>query len=293
MAANSSPGRAPRTTRSSCCPSRGSGCGSTSSTRPTSTSSKQARRLDARRHGRGDAAWLWGGISWDACWRTPRRTPQYVTILPQLARQVGGEVVEPEAVRTLLDEFGQTYAYGLGPVLALLAPRRHWGANTARCLEQARGVGARRPPRRARRVDRGGPGGYVEFTVESLPAALEEADDFIQYAAGELRDVEHSHALCARLARIVLEASPSSSSWKGSSCSTSPRWERRTSLIGRPRRGSSGRPTENDYQTAADTRRSARPLQGRTRRSIPRRARCAHPRRTARHRASPPRGSTS
>lgn len=138
----------------------------------------------------------------------PEANSQYVTILPQLAREVGGEVVEPEAVRTLLDEFGQTYAYGLGPVLALLPPADRAGA--------LRGVWSKLEA--SGRADfllglvaessEEVPDELAEFIVESLPAALEEADDFIQYAAGELRDVEHSHALCARLARIVLEAKP-------------------------------------------------------------------------------------
>lgn len=138
----------------------------------------------------------------------PEANSQYVTILPKLARQLGSGVVEAEAVRTLLDEFGQRYAFGLGPVLALLPPADRAGA--------LRGVwGKLEASRRADfllglvsdSTDEVS-GELAEFVIESLPAALEEADDFIQYAAGQLMDVEHSHELCARLARIVLEAKP-------------------------------------------------------------------------------------
>lgn len=138
----------------------------------------------------------------------PEANSSYVTILPKLARELGEEVVEVEAVRTLLDEFGQRYAWGLGPVLALLPPADRAGA--------LRGVWSKLEA--SNRADfllglvsestEEIPDELAEFMEEALPDAIGEADDFIQYAAGQLIDVEHSHALCARLAKIVREGKP-------------------------------------------------------------------------------------
>lgn len=138
----------------------------------------------------------------------PEENSTYVTLLPKLAQRLGEEVVDPEDVRTLLDEFGQKYAWGLGPVLALLPAKDRAGA--------LRGVWSK-----LEAANRAGfllglvsestediPLELAEFLQESFPAALEEADDFIQYRIGELLDVEHSHGLCLNLAKQVLEVKP-------------------------------------------------------------------------------------
>lgn len=138
----------------------------------------------------------------------PEENSTYVTLLPKLAQRLGEEVVDPEDVRTLLDEFGQKYAWGLGPVLALLPAKDRAGA--------LRGVWSK-----LEAANRAGfllglvsestediPEELAEFLEESFPAALEEADDFIQYRIGELLDVEHSHELCLNLSKQVLTVKP-------------------------------------------------------------------------------------
>ena len=138
----------------------------------------------------------------------PEKNSQFVTILPKLTQRFDANVVDVEEVRTLLDGFGDRYAWGLGPVLALLpaedrasALRGVWSkleaANRARFLldlvtESTEDI----------------PQGLVDFIVESFPDALAESDDFIDYSLGQLLDVEHSHELCAKLAGQVLDARP-------------------------------------------------------------------------------------
>ena len=211
----------------------------------------------------------------------PEANSQYVTILPQLARQVGGEVVEPEAVRTLLDEFGQTYAYGLGPVLALLPPADRAGA--------LRGVWSKLEA--SGRADfllglvsestEEVPEELAEFIVESCPPPSRRRTTSSSTPPASCA-TSSTATRCARLARIVLEAKPQLLFMEGIellqplAC-----WERRTSSIGRPRRGSSSRPTRRTTTRCGGPATVCSTASGRTRRSIPRRARCAS-RRTAR-----------
>ncbi len=131
------------------------------------------------------------------------KNARYVTILPNLAKQFGDGVVEVEAVRTLLDGFGDRYAWGLGPVLALLPPsdrvgaiRSVWpkleAANRASfLLDLVTEAESELEPELA------------DFVLESIPAALEDADDFISYSINQLGDVEHSHATIEALAEAI------------------------------------------------------------------------------------------
>jgi len=138
----------------------------------------------------------------------PEGNSNYVTLLPPLVRELGPEVVETEAVRELLDGFGQRYAYGLQPVLALLPAEDRAGA--------LRGVWSKLEASNrgdfllslVSEADDEVPAPMREFILESLPAALEDARDFIEYGASELVQVEHSHGFVAEVARAVGEARP-------------------------------------------------------------------------------------
>lgn len=138
----------------------------------------------------------------------PEKNSQFVTILPKLTQRFDANVVDVEEVRTLLDGFGDRYAWGLGPVLALLpaedrasALRGVWSkleaANRARFLVDLVTASTEDMPQ-----------GLTGFIVESFPDALAESDDFIEYSLGQLLDVEHSHELCAKLAEHVIDVRP-------------------------------------------------------------------------------------
>ncbi len=138
----------------------------------------------------------------------PEKNARYVTILPNLAKRFGDGVVETESVRTLLDGFGDRYAWGLGPVLALLPPtdrvgaiRSVWpkleAANRASfLLDLVTEAESDLAPEMA------------DFVQESFPAALEEADDFIEYAVNQLIEVKHSHGLIESLAATAKKVKP-------------------------------------------------------------------------------------
>ncbi|MEM9381578.1 MAG: hypothetical protein AAGB93_16605 [Planctomycetota bacterium] len=138
----------------------------------------------------------------------PETNSQYVTILPNLAKRFGDDVVEAEQVRTLLDGYGDQYAFGLGPVLALLPPADRAGA--------LRGVWSKLEATNRAAFLIGlindstdeTPDELASFVLESLPDALSEADDFVRYSASQLIEVEHSHALVAAMARQIVDALP-------------------------------------------------------------------------------------
>ncbi|MEM8709962.1 MAG: hypothetical protein AAGG01_03350 [Planctomycetota bacterium] len=138
----------------------------------------------------------------------PEKNARYVTILPELAQKFGTNVVETESVRTLLDGFGDRYAWGLGPVLALLptsdrvgAIRGVWpkleAANRASfLLDLVTEAKSDLEPDMA------------AFVSESFGPALEDADDFIEYSLSELVGVEHSHAVIVKLGETVKRVKP-------------------------------------------------------------------------------------
>jgi tetratricopeptide (TPR) repeat protein len=138
----------------------------------------------------------------------PEKNARYVTILPGLAKRFGESVVETESVRTLLDGFGDRYAWGLGPVLALLPPSDRVGA--------IRGVWPKlESANRASfllnlitEAESDVAPELADFVVESFPAALEEADDFIEYAVNQLITVTHSHATIEAMAATVKKVKP-------------------------------------------------------------------------------------
>jgi hypothetical protein len=138
----------------------------------------------------------------------PEKNAQTVTILPKLARRFDESVVDAEQVRTLLDGFGDKYAWGLGPVLALLPPaeragavRSVWGkleaANRAGFLIDLVVDSAEEVPAE-----------LGAFVRESLVGALGEADDYVRYRIAGLLDLEHSHELALALARDIEGARP-------------------------------------------------------------------------------------
>lgn len=138
----------------------------------------------------------------------PEENSQYVTVLPKLSQRFGDAVVEKEEVLTLLDGFGSRFAYGLGPVLSLLpsadqasALRGIWSK-----LEASSRAGFLIDLVTEAQDDVGEELGA--FIVESLPDAMGEAEDFIQYSIGQLGEVEHSRALCARMIDVIVEARP-------------------------------------------------------------------------------------
>ncbi|MEM1448110.1 MAG: hypothetical protein AAF726_01765 [Planctomycetota bacterium] len=138
----------------------------------------------------------------------PEKNSQFVTILPKLTKRFGEGVVEAEQVRTLLDGYGDKYAFGLGPVLALLPPADRAGA--------LRGVWSKLEAtnRAAFLIDlvndsnEETPEELGSFILESLPDALGEADDFVKYTASRLVEVEHSHELVAAMARQIVDVRP-------------------------------------------------------------------------------------
>lgn len=138
----------------------------------------------------------------------PEKNAQTVTILPKLTRRFDESVVDAEQVRTLLDGFGDKYAWGLGPVLALLPPaeragavRSVWGkleaANRAGFLLDLVVDSAEEVPAE-----------LGAFVRESIVAALGEADDYVRYGVAGLLDLEHSHELAIALARDIEVARP-------------------------------------------------------------------------------------
>ena len=138
----------------------------------------------------------------------PEKNARYVTILPNLAKRFGESVVETEAVRTLLDGFGDRYAWGLGPVLALLpatdrvgAIRSVWpkleAANRASfLLDLVTEAEAELEPELA------------QFVLESMPVALGDADDYIEYSINQLGEVEHSHGTIESLVEAIKKIKP-------------------------------------------------------------------------------------
>ncbi|QDV06037.1 hypothetical protein Poly30_15410 [Planctomycetes bacterium Poly30] len=136
------------------------------------------------------------------------KNARYVTILPGLAKRFGESVVETESVRTLLDGFGDRYAWGLGPVLALLPPEDRVGAirSVWPKLESANRASFLLDLVTESESDVAPELG--DFIVESFPAALEEADDYIEYSVNQLIEVRHSHATIEAMAATVKKVKP-------------------------------------------------------------------------------------
>ncbi|MFT4542616.1 MAG: putative Zn-dependent protease/ribosomal 50S subunit-associated protein YjgA (DUF615 family) [Planctomycetota bacterium] len=138
----------------------------------------------------------------------PEKNSQYVTLLPKLTDRFDGDVVEAEDVRAMLDDFGDGYAYGIGPVLALLPAAERAGALRTLWSKLEATNRAAFLIDLVSEMTEEVPAELADFVTDSLPDALDEADDFIKYAVSSLLDVEHSHALCATMAKQVLEANP-------------------------------------------------------------------------------------
>ncbi len=138
----------------------------------------------------------------------PEKNARYVTLLPDLAKRFGDGVVEAEAVRTLLDGFGDRYAWGLGPVLALLPPSDRVGAirSVWPKLEAANRAGFLLGLVTEAETDLEPE--LADFVLESIPASLSDADDFISYAINQLGDVAHSHGTIEALAEAIKKVKP-------------------------------------------------------------------------------------
>ena len=125
----------------------------------------------------------------------PEKNSRLVRVLPKLADRFGEAAVSPEQVQALVDGFGEAYAFGLVPVLLLLPEedrssslRSIWSKLEAQ--GRARfllGMIAEAPGEL--------PEEMADFIRDSLPGALEDGADLLEFYVSRLLDVPHSHQL--------------------------------------------------------------------------------------------------
>ena len=131
------------------------------------------------------------------------KNAQYVVMLPKLAARFDEPIVDQEEILTLLDGYGERYAWGLGPVLELLPSAERAGAlrglwsrveNTQRSILLLELVSEFR--------DDLGPE-LSNFVVESFQSGLEHAPDHISYSIAQLLDLERNHEVAVDLAQAL------------------------------------------------------------------------------------------
>ena len=133
----------------------------------------------------------------------PEKNSRLMRVLPKLADRFGEDAVSPEQVQTLVDGFGEAYAFGLVPVLLLL-PEEDRSSSLRSIWSKLEAQG------RARfllGMIGEAPGELPEemanFIRESLPGALENGADLLEFYVSRLLDVTHSHQLVLDVCREI------------------------------------------------------------------------------------------
>jgi len=133
----------------------------------------------------------------------PEKNSRLVRVLPKLADRFGEAAVSAEQVQALVDGFGEAYAFGLVPVLLLL-PEEDRSSSLRSIWSKLEAQG------RARfllGMIAEAPGELPEemgdFIRDSLPGALEDGADLLEFYVSRLVDVPHSHQLVLDVCREI------------------------------------------------------------------------------------------
>jgi len=133
----------------------------------------------------------------------PEKNAQLVTFLPTLAARFEEPLVSTEQVLQLLDGYGEKYAWGLEPVIALLpaadrasAVRSVWSKleKTQRAsllLDLVSGIQGELGE------------DFTKFVLDNLGPALADAEEFLEYTIGELLDVQGKDQLVLQILDIL------------------------------------------------------------------------------------------
>ncbi|MBL6755669.1 MAG: hypothetical protein ISQ11_04615 [Planctomycetes bacterium] len=133
----------------------------------------------------------------------PEKNSRLVRVLPKLADRFGEAAVSAEQVQALVDGFSEAYAFGLVPVLLLL-PEEDRSSSLRSIWSKLEAQG------RARfllGMIAEAPGELPEemanFIRDSLPGALEDGADLLEFYVSRLVDVPHSHQLVLDVCREI------------------------------------------------------------------------------------------
>lgn len=134
----------------------------------------------------------------------------FVRMLPELSEKAGGDLLSSEQVAEIMENFADRYAYGLGPVLALMEPAARTGA-LRRLWPNIE---------KTRRADfllslvsdmRAGTGPELaDFMVEAFGESLPEASSYIAYSIGRLTEAEANFDVILRMLAAIELKSPGS-----------------------------------------------------------------------------------
>ncbi|MGD2018237.1 MAG: hypothetical protein PVJ89_08985, partial [Planctomycetota bacterium] len=135
----------------------------------------------------------------------PEANARLVNLLPKLASEFGEAAVSAEQVQVLVDGFGEAYAFGLLPVLLLL-PEEDRASSLRTIWSKLEAQGRSRfllgmineSPSEL-------PDAIATFIRESLPAALDDGTDLLEYYVNLLLEVPHSHQLVLDVCELLLE----------------------------------------------------------------------------------------
>ncbi|MDG1491961.1 MAG: hypothetical protein P8R43_08715, partial [Planctomycetota bacterium] len=133
----------------------------------------------------------------------PERNSRLVRVLPKLAQRFGEAAVSAEQVQTLVDGFGEAYAFGLVPVLLLL-PEEDRSSSLRSIWSKLEAQGrARFLLGMIAEAPEDLPEEMADFVRDSLPGALEDGADLLEYYVSRLLDVPHSHQLVLDVCREI------------------------------------------------------------------------------------------
>ncbi|MGK0218397.1 MAG: hypothetical protein ACI9HE_001885 [Planctomycetota bacterium] len=123
----------------------------------------------------------------------------FVRMLPELSEKAGGDLLSSEQVAEIMENYGERYAYGLGPVLALMDPAERAGA--------MRGLWPK--IEETSRADfllglindmRAGTGPELaDFIVEAFAESLPKARSYVSYSIGRMSEAEANFDVILRL----------------------------------------------------------------------------------------------
>lgn len=135
----------------------------------------------------------------------PEKNASLVTQLPAIANKFDEALVSSEQLLTLLDGFGERYAWGLGPVITLLPPDARAGAmrNVWPKIEKSQRASLLLDIVTEVQGELGDE--FSEFIRGSLGDALQDAPPYIEYSISQLIDVEGKDQLVLDLADVLLE----------------------------------------------------------------------------------------
>ncbi|QDU66133.1 hypothetical protein [Engelhardtia mirabilis] len=139
---------------------------------------------------------------------------QLVTLLPKLAGRFDEPIVDQEEVLSLLDGYGERYAWGLGPVLELLPSAERAGA--------LRGIWDRieKTNRATLLVDlvaefQSDLGDELgAFATDAFAASLEDAEDYITYSISDMLEVERNREVVLAMAEAFAAEYPTNEAVK-------------------------------------------------------------------------------